>query len=308
MPEDQGVNGDLWNTEASILLMKLGWTKVGDSNIDVRNEDGKLHGLDGMYIFSDAKRNNAISQGVFVEAKRYKTTSFNSISLQTWIQTLNKKLTKTKNSDNFQKTFPKIGKTIIQNGLIVIWLYDTEEYLAFKQELNQKIPKIKIPASSKKATPNHIYALYNQDILRLCSMITEIDKLNSINKKNPLQFYYPSSDYYNNAVARSKVLTIDYIFSKFILAESVIGKIEHKFVFYFGELSIQAFQRLKSFLLSSAFIEKKKPLTIYKYLRDDEFRKYEPDVIAIFRKIEIKLIIKEMELYSDLPTFLKNIK
>jgi hypothetical protein len=305
MPEDQGVNGDIWNNEASILLTKLGWVQVGDSNIDVVNEDGEKHGLDGMFVFSDVKRNHATSLGVFVEAKRYQTTSFKISLLDSWITTIDKKLNKTKNSSEFQRTFPKIGKTIIQNGLIVIWFSDLEKYSNFKNELEKKIPFIRLPGKSSSKTPNFIYLLHNHDILRLCSLISIIERLNISNKKSPVQFYYPSSDFFNNPVARSKVLTVDYMFSKFILAETIIRNVENKIVFYFGELTIQAFQRLKSFLLSSSFIEKKKPLTIYKFLRNDEFRKIEPDVIRLFTKIEIKLKIEEMDIFSDLPTFLK---
>lgn len=304
MPEDQGVNGDRWNNEASVLLTRLGWTKVGDSNIDVINEDGNKHGLDGMFVFADAKRNNTIKQGVLVEAKRYKTTSFKADSFYTWITTVDKKLTKLKNSNDFQNTFPHIGKTIIRNGLLVVWFSDLERYSSFKLEIEDILVKIKLSSKSNINTPNHIYLLHNEQILRLCSLIATMENINSKNK-NILKFYYPSSDYFNTAAARSEILTLDYMFSKFILAESVIRKVENKFVFYFGDLSIHSFERLKSFLLTAGFADKGKPLTIYKYFRNDEFRKIEPDVKRIFTEVGVKLKIEDMELFADLPTFLK---
>jgi hypothetical protein len=305
MPEDQGVNGDMWTEEATRLLLKLGWTKVGDSNVDVKNEEEKKNGLDAMFIYKDPKRNTNISEGIVLEAKRYLTTSLNISALHEFIITLDKKLTKIKNSGNFQSTFPRIGSAAIQNGLIVLWISDLENFSAFEKIFKEKFPSIKLPFKSNTATPNHIFVLLNSDILRLCSLIDMIEKLNAANKKSPIKFYYPSSDYFNNAVARSETLTIDYIFSKFILAESIIRRTENKFIFYFGELSIQAFERLKSFLLENSFIEKKSPLTIYTYFRNEEFRKIKPDVITLFKKLCITTKIEEMTLYSDLPPFLK---
>lgn len=305
MPEDQGVNGDFWNEEAAILLTKLGWNKVGDSNIDVENEDGEQHGLDAMFVFNDSQRNSTQKQGVFVEAKRYKTTSFKTTSLPSWINIIDKKLTKLKNSGVFQTTYPSIGKTLIQNGLIVIWFSDLKEYESFKLDLMGKLPKIKASPKSNTITPNRIYILHNEQILHLCSLITTIEKINDSNKKHKLNFHYPASEYFNTAVTQSQILKVEYMFSKFILAESVVRTIENKFVFYYGELTIQSFERLKSFLLSISFIQRKQPLTIFKYLRDDNFRKIEPDIKRLFNDVGVKVQIEEMEIFADLPTFLK---
>lgn len=305
MPEDQGVNGDFWNEEAAILLTKLGWTKVGDSNIDVENEDGKPHGLDSMFVFNDSQRSTLQKQGVFVEAKRYKTTSFSITALQTWITTLDKKLTKLKNSREFQTMYPTIGKTLIQNGLIIIWFSDLNEYESYKQDLFEKLLEIKLSIKSSSANLNRIYVLHNEQILQLCSLITTIDRINAANKKHKLQYHYPASDFFNTAITQTRILKLEYVFSRFILAVAVIRNIENKYIFYFGELTIQAFETLKSYILLHSFVERNKPLTIYKYQRNDDFRKIEPDVKRIFNEIGVKIKIEEMDIFADLPTFLK---
>lgn len=302
MPEDQGVNGDLWNDEAAVLLMELGWKQAADANIDVVTEDDKKRGLDRIFTIEDSRRNSRLLFTVFVEAKCYNTKSLSLKLLQDWVETLNKKLSKIKNSENFASTYPTLKDSIVKNGLIVIWFSDVAEYVEFKPTLLDYLKRVKIPGTSRRAVANHIYILHNEDILRLASLIGARNAFNQKHKTS-LQFYYPSSDNFDNAIDRNTNLTLDYIFSKFVLAEANIDGVEHRVVFYFGALTHGAFMRLKSVLTSNSFYDTDKPLTIFKYKRDLEFRKVKPLVEELFS--DVRFQISEMDIHNDLPAFFK---
>lgn len=302
MAEDEGYNGDQWNNEAATLLRKFKWQQIGDANVDVFNEDGKRQGIDSIFSFIDVRKGSAL-HGVFVEAKRYATTSFSKGELETWIKTLDRKLNKNRNSKYLQETYPDLNEASLRTGVIMTWFHDTESFPAFRSKFNDSLAGIKISGHTRQDGSNKIYVLNNDDILRLVSLITACELFES---KNPhkLRFYYPSSERYNKPADRSEVLSLDYMFSKFILAESMneVG-IEHKIVFYFGSLTVNAFRRLKNALQSFGYIDRQKPLTIYTYQRDQNFRKIKPTVMKDFEEIEFNLI--PMEHYSDLPGFLK---
>lgn len=302
MPEDQGVNGNFWNDEAAVLLTKLNWKQIGDSNMDIVDEDYIKRGIDRLFQFNDVRKGNALT-GVFLEAKRYATTSFQKASLELWIKTLDKKLNKVRNSEGFHETYPLFGNASLRTGLIVIWFHDLEAYPAFKSNLYDYLTSVKLSGYGRNDGSNKIYILHNEDILRIASIINTIETFETVSKRE-VNFFYPSSDRYNKPADRSKVLSLDYMFSKFILAESLTQEgIEHKIVFYFGALSVNSFRRLKNALQSFGYIDKKKPLTIYSYQRNDSFRKVKQLVEQEFEEIIFKL--EEMEIFYDLPKFLR---
>lgn len=301
MPEDQGVNGDAWNDQAAVLLRKFNWIQIGDANIDVTNVQGKKHGLDRMFKYSDGRRGGK-DEGVIIEAKRYKTTSFQKDYLQSWIKILDKKINNLKYSEDFQTTYPDFSSITLRIGIIAIWFSDCEEYIRYKSIFKDSFTKIKLP-QSKVASSNRIYVLENDQILKLASLATSIDDYNN-KHKTELLFYYPTSDKYDNPVSRTNILTVENIFSQFILAECVSEGVENKVVFYFGELTISCFKRLKSALQGYLYIDEDKPLILYLYERSDEYRKIEPEVTKLFSNINFKTV--QMNKFSDLPGFLND--
>lgn len=303
MAEDQGVNGDFWNDEASNLMKQFGWKQVGDGNIDVVNESGDKHGLDRMFRYVDARR-GALEQGVFLEAKRYKTTSYSKTALEEWIKTLSKKLIKVRNSETFYDTFPDFNNSVLRTGIIMIWFSNLKEYQTFRPKFQEDLKTIKAPSGTRHDTISRIYVLENYDILRLASVHTTIQSFNT-QYNTTVSFYYPTIQKFGNVASRNNTLTLDYIFSKFFLAEAVIGNVENKIVFYFGELNSASFQRLKSALGKFNYVDKEKPLTIYTYGRDDEFRKIKPDIERMFSDIDTFKLLP-MDIYSDIPSFMKN--
>ncbi|WP_454802858.1 hypothetical protein [Mucilaginibacter phyllosphaerae] len=299
MAEDQGVNGDFWNDQATALLTKFNWEKLGDSNIDLANEEKGKSGVDGIFTYVDSLK-RSITEAVIVESKRYKTDSFSSSSLQSWITILDKKLTNLKNSEDLQEKFPVLTDIPLRTGVIVIWFHNFKEYFSFKSTFESYQTGIKI--SRKNQGSNKIYVLENDAILRLASLQLSIKELND-ESGDKFQFYYPSVDLH--PAKRSKTLNINYMFSKFILGDFTDkDSIENKVVFYFGGLSIESFQRLKHALVTFSYLDDDKPLIIYTYHRDDEeFRKVKPEVIKLFKE---HLELREMEILGDLPKFMRS--
>lgn len=299
MAEDQGVNGDIWNDQATALLTQFNWQKLGDSNIDLPNEHNGKSGVDALFTYIDSLK-STVTEAVIVEAKRYKTDSLSASSLQTWITALDKKLSNLKNSEELQQKFPILGEIPLRTGIIVIWFHNFWEYHNFKSTFLTYLSNVKL--SRKNLAPNKIYVLENDAILKLASLHLSIKALNA-ETNNSFQFYYPSVDL--NSAKRSTTLNVNYIVSKFILGDFK-GKnsIENKVVFYFGNLNIESFQRLKHALIYHSYIDNDKPLIIFTYHRDDEeFRKVKPEVVKLFKE---QVDLREMEILGDLPTFMRH--
>lgn len=304
MAEDQGVNGDIWNDEASRLLSILGWTKVGDSNIDIPGSDSKMYGVDTLLKYLDP-RGSGIETGIILEAKRYKTTSFTGTSLTEWIKRLDTKLGKIKNSKDFYETYDQMVDSDIRTGIIVLWFSDTEEYnKSFRLKFQEALLNTKISHKHRKSGYTRIFVMSNEHILQLCSLIRSIKDLSDAQRAT-FQFNYPHSANYNNPLSKSEILTIDYMYSKFILAEMKDnnGNIV-KIVYYFGALKMSSFRRLRSALYDFNFLGKADKSILYLYQRNDEFRKIEPEVLNLFEGIDLH--IKDMDLLKDLPGFIKN--
>ena len=301
MPEDQGVNGDIWNDEAARLLTALGWNQIGDSNMDIRNSEEKPVGVDRIFTFEDVRRNNRIPQSVFVEAKRYHSDNFSKGEFHKWIVALSNKITKCRDSAGLYHKFPMLRETVMRNGLIVIWFSNIAEYEQYRPVFQKLKAEIKLPRVGKQAS-NSIYVIDNFDVLRLASLHRSTKDFNTDNNTS-LKFYYPPSDDIKGNVDRKDELTLDYMLSKIILMEGVVENIENRVVFYFGNLSIHDFSRLRSFLQTVSFLDKDKPLHIYTYERDQDFRKIRPSIVKEFA--QVKCEFHEMEKFLDLPPFMK---
>lgn len=311
MAEDQGVNGDRWTTQASILLKKLGWQKVADSNIDLPGSDGLMHGIDALFRYEDGF--NQPTQGVFLEAKRYATTSFNKAKLQDWVNILNRKILELRRSKEFNAQYPAMAETDPRNGLLVLWFHDHHAYSAFKSTLKDALINVHTPRG--KMMSNRLFVLSNEDILRLASLATAFESLNQMlvnGESSKLQFYYPSSLAYGNPSQYTSVLNLEYMFSRFIVARGIkyiqgVEKVIYV-VFYFGSLDMDSFINLKDALLIHNFpADNTGPLHLYNYQRSDEFRKIQPDVEKLFTSSSTSVVIKSMDVFNELPSWMYDI-
>lgn len=77
-------------------------------------------------------------------------------------------------------------------------------------------------------------------------------------------------------------------------------------VFYFGEIDMDSFFRLREALLTFEMITENNQLYLYLYERNDEFRKIKPDVERLFNFQGPKLFtIRSMERFGDIPSWMK---
>lgn len=304
MAEDQGVNGDRWTDQALKLLERLGWKHIADCNIDIEGADEKRHGIDSLLAYEDGYKPRQ-RQGVFLEAKRYKTTSFAISDLSNWILKFDSKINEIKKSEKFLSTYPLMENTLNHNGLIVIWFHDTKNYDEFKEKISVAMQSVKI-SNRGKGWMNRVFVLDNRVIYRLISLVAAIKEIEQENSQK-LFFYYPSS-VSGQTVVESDVLNLEYIFSDFIFAKGKSNSnIETDNVFYFGDLGLPSFYRLKSALITHNAINKNNQLNIFIYdENEEEFRKIRPDIETAFKEecLEVKMIF--MTKIETIPGWMKN--
>jgi hypothetical protein len=313
MPEDQGVNGDMWTNEVCRLFAKAGWEKIGDSNIDIADASGKKRGIDAMFAFEDGFRTN-LKQGVFVEAKRYQTKGFGSDNLDTWVNSLISKVDALRRSPGLLDKYPQTKKLQLVTGVIGIWFHDIDNYANFRPKFVEYLNAVKIPVGRVDRDFNiQVFVLDNAKILRLVSLLEEREKWKVPTNKGEtrdFKFYYPSSALFGNPVRKLDSINLEYIFSQFVLAK---GKVRTNrstktvdMVFYFGDLDYESFERLSEALSSYDMINEENDLVIYKYRRETtEFRKIEESVKDLFNKKSPRAVfIQNMNVSDDLPTWM----
>lgn len=310
MPENESQDGDRWTEEASELLDRLGWVKIADSNIDIEGSDGHSHGIDALFIYPDGSTHS--DQGVFLEAKHYATSSFWPKKLQDWVSVLDGKIRMLRRSEEFYEEFPQVGDAVFQNGLLVIWFHDLENYNAFKSRFDESLRTVRTPRSRSGST-TRLFVLANDDILRLCSLVSKVKDLNDSLESHgdsKLKFVYPSS-LSGNPAQELPVLNLEYIFSKFIVArsEEMDGRRPKTVysVFYFGELDYQSFKRLKEALSDFNVLQSYTDLNIYYYYRSADFRAIIPDVEGLFQETgNVAFALHSMDRFSDVPSWMKD--
>lgn len=294
--EDQHYNGDEWNKQIVSLLKLFGWIHIGDYDMDVKGHDGKNMGIDAIMQFETPLKN--IPQLVVVESKRYKNSSFTKQLLEDWIIRLDKKLLNLRNSSKFYETFPIAQNcTISDTGIIAIWFSDIDEYQKFLPKYKTALQQISISTRSRKAGFNKIWVIDNWRLMRLFALQNAI---NDISDKGILKFVYSPRYCEDKPTERKTILSIEYMFSDIIFAEQKVEDGVHSYIFYFGDLNYKSFQLLKSAYSKTINWDKSKPIILYVYDADDEFRKIKLDIKEkIFDGFNIQ--IKIMQRNNNIP-------
>lgn len=221
MPEDQSVNGDIWNEEAGYLFQKLGWQKIADSNIDIPGADGMMHGIDSIYSYKDGF-NPIKSQAVFIEAKRYATTSFSPTKLSDWIGRMDAKIRELKFGTELYDRYPLIQELKIGSSVLAIWFHDYENYPSIRSKFQDALKAVKTPRTRGPNTVNRLFVIENDNILRLASLVDAVEKWNNefkLSESPALEFYYPSSTLSGYAGQANQVVNLEYIFSRFVFCK-----------------------------------------------------------------------------------------
>lgn len=307
MPEDQGQNGDRWTEEASRLLHRMGWEKVADSNIDIKGTDGLQHGIDALFTY-DAGLDLSRREGVFLEAKRYQTSSFRPDKLSDWVAKLDEKMLQLRVSEDFHSTYPRMREANPRNALLMIWFHDLANYPALASRLGEHMVSMHVP-TRRRVNPNRLHILHNEGILRLASLVqAKRDLEEELQCTDPgLRFYYPSRQRHGFPARDQAHLSLDYAFSDIVMARLPLtpaprtAKQGVDVAFLHGGYNLQCFQRLKQALLLYGMLNSGNILYILHRADLDQLRKIEPDIRKLFR-VDVRLT--PMTSYADLPPWM----
>ena len=300
--EDQHYNGDIWNREAFALLKKFGWNRIGDYDMDVKGEDGKKMGIDTIVKFDTPLK--AKPQLAVLEANSYETKSFNKVLLQDWIERLDKKLLKLRNSAPFVEKFPDVDNcTISDIGIIAIWFSDTYNYREFYPKFKEALNQVSVSTRTRRAGVNSIYVLDNTRFMRLFALQNAIDNIKK--EDGEYNFIYSPRYISGSPLTRQKALTIENIFSDIIFAEFKRGGETTSYIFYFGQLDLNSFRFLRNAYSKTSLWDKDIKIILYVYDADDEFRKIENDIKTdIFDGFTVSIM--KMARNNSIPDFLLN--
>ena len=299
MAERQGKLGDAWNSCAVRFLSLLGWTCIGDKDIDVIGQNGETYGIDSLMNYKSPGM--ATLQSVIVESKRYSVTSINYSTMSGWLNRLSIKLAQCRNSEELQNEFPALKDCCSINlGVIMVWVHNAENENYFNEDFTKLLNRLITVTRPKSNAFKRIVVLTNPQILRLCSLYETL-------KDRNYTFVYPSQLIGNNALERSKVLTIDYMLSNIILTEIKEKNAIEKHVFYFGKMSVDAIRVLRECLLKYQFAENDKELIIHYSQSDDITADLKPEFHKLFHDVP-SVSFKRLSKYniSTEPSLISN--
>ena len=302
--EDQHYNGDVWNHQASALLEMFGWKRIGDYDMDVEGSDGNKMGIDTILTFETPLKIKP--QLAILEAKRYKTTSFNKNLLQEWVERLDKKLLKLRNSASFLEKFPNVENcSASDTGVIAIWFSDTDNYKSFYPKFIESLTQISISTRTRKAGISKIYVIDNTRFMRLFALQTATRNIKE-NSEGEFKFLYSPKYISNATLTRLNTLTIEYMFSDIVFAEMKKASKTVSYIFYFGQNDLNSFRLLREAYSKTVLWDKSIEIFLYVYNTDDEFRKIEHDIKEhVFDGFQIS--VKRMSCNNAIPDFLLNL-
>ena len=284
MAERQGVQGAIWNDRAVRLLELLGWDHIGDKNMDLKGIDEEFHGIDALACYESPGID--LKQSCLVESKKYAMGSLSATIVKGWIETLKQKIEVLSQSEDVLTEFPKLQDCCdIDLGIIMCWVHDVNDESFFEKDFEKYLSKAAILTLAKPLAYRRIVVLTNPKIIRLCSMATILQD-NAYDYK----FVYPSQLIKDKPLSRTKVLTIEYALSDFILAEreKKASKGEKECViFYFGQIRQEAFMSMHEALTMFNFLEVDKNLIIYHYEDSDDSRIVMSDLEKYFSNVKV---------------------
>ena len=162
--------------------------------------------------------------------------------------------------------------------------------------------QISLSSRQRKAGTNKIFVLDNVMFMKLFVLQ---DVLRELKKDTDITFLYASRFINEEPISRSKVLTLEYMFSDIIFAESGKGSTHKAYIFYFGQLNYVSFELVYSAYSNTSLYDKDIPIDLYVYNKDDEFRKIESEIKErIFDGFDVK--IKYMVSSNNIPSYIQN--
>lgn len=204
-------------------------------NRKATHENKRTHGLDILCSFYDPYL--SCKQGVIIECKNRQMKSINQSTVDAWILELENSIECAHAAPELEPYLPQME---ISTGLLLIHANDEFNRELFAQYLRNARVKLKRNKTS-------IYIASNDEIDRWDSLITYTNSLG-----DKFRFHYPSINESN--IINDKQITLNYLFSKYVLAETVEYETEmrndlpmevpkrRRIMFIFDKPSIEAFR------------------------------------------------------------------
>jgi hypothetical protein len=220
MAEKQGRAGDEGEERIIALLEGLGWTKRGDTNIDIEydyryhTDRGTTYGVDGYMTYDGPYRDK--ERGFIIESKNIKWESYGPQDFKEWTESTLQKVEAVPESDDFEKYLNFGDPRIVNAGVLSVWTrneekYDDETFQGYFDEVS---------LHPKKRRKFQILALGNRDLNQLASLHSEFQRLQNQDETNSIDFFYPPR--HDSHSARSQLLNLQYLLSDYVFARAEI--------------------------------------------------------------------------------------
>lgn len=273
MAEEQGRAGDKGEERIIALLEGLGWTKRGDTNVDVTNDykyhpdRGNTYGVDGYMTYDGPYFDK--ERGLIIESKNVKWGSYSGTDLEDWAGDTLEKIEAVPGSDEFDELL-NFGKSRVVNaGILSIWTRNEEKYV--DETYQGYFDELKL--RPKKNGKYQIAVLGNRELNRLASLHQEFQSIKSEEDIETAEFFYPPRN--DSHSASLELVDLNYLISDYVFAK---GQMEINLpdrtvtdeigiVFYFDEMNLDSL----NFMYQAAVehgMESVNELRIYVY--DDE--------------------------------------
>lgn len=239
MPEDQPRAGDIGERRLVNLLKRLGWSLLGDTNIDIKSGipgDSSTYGVDGYMTYFDPYRGR--HRGILLESKNYSWENYASQKMNKFFTDTLSKVEGVPESDEFNEKLNFGQADLCNAGLLGIWTKDQENY--DHDKFKEYISDISVPRKRRKAY--QLLVLGHENLKRLADLQKTYQGIIERNQEAEFDFYYPSLS--DSDSARLPHLTMEYLFSDYVFAklegvDEVQGDQGVSIVFTFEEMNIE---------------------------------------------------------------------
>jgi len=314
--------GELGEDFAKSFVSNFGWTQLGDWNAnfpcedkDHKTESGKRekaeHGIDGVYGYEDPLTGDykvvvveakAISWQKSSEDTEIKSASALGKQLDEFVNTLFEKLSCAIRSQKFREQYGLQNRSFKIDGLLVYYAKDQFDTSIMKDIRG----KVTLPSSLIKS---NIFLLANNELTDLNNIFSETERRSlELKTSTSTEFSYPSFDRKKSKVPWKSILSLEKIFSLFVLARYAKSPGQYEYdIFYRGSYSNEAIKRFCA-SLGRFQIYQNNPVTMIpvtaqdavedrhsiSYIKDNQLIIEETEVTIAYRplKYPVKLSLK----------------
>lgn len=273
MSEAPNRAGDEGEKRIIALLEGLGWTKRGDTNIDVTNdykyhpERGNTYGVDGYMTYNGPYFDK--ERGFIIESKNTKWENYSGTDLKDWADELLEKVEAVPDSDDFDELLNFDESRVVNAGILSIWARNEDNYVdeTYQGYFDD------ISLHPKKNGKYQIAVLGNRELNRLASLHQEFKSIENDEDIDTVDFFYPPRS--DSHSASLKLVDLNYLISDYVFAKGnreidlpdrQVSE-EIGIVFYFDEMDLDSL----NFMYQAALEHEMESVNeLHIYIYDDE--------------------------------------